>query len=128
MGKLEAKILSQCLSALGRWKDKGIVTHYERRQVRTFGDGRNIKLAEEGTSDIEAYINVNGLLWLYWIEVKREGIDTARPSQYKFFSKWMGLSNVICEIVDDYRMIDKTIEKLTGFEQSKLDAITFTGE
>ena len=120
MGKLvipERDILAACLNRLWWWKSQGVVVHYERRTVRTWTDGRNIKLAESGTPDITTYVKHNGICSICFFEVKRSNVNiTLGPKghQLAFMLRFKDLTNVYYDLINHPSMVDQRIENITN--------------
>ena len=111
----ESTVLSSCLRELSSWQARGLVIYYTRvnsGKVETKW-GTWIQLAEKGTPDIFAFLNVNGTVYVYFIECKRPNGGVWGYEQQEFKFKFKGVKNVIYELVDDCRQVDKTLMELS---------------
>ncbi len=112
----ESTVLSSCLRELQSWQARGLVIYYTRvnsGKVKTEW-GTWLQLAEKGTPDIFAFLNVNGSVHVYFIECKRPNGGIWGYEQQEFKFKFRDVKNVTYDLVDDYRQIARTILKLTG--------------
>lgn len=120
----EGIVLEACIKELKQWQSVGVVIYWQRMNVRTWNDGRHIKLADSGASDLIAYVKNNKLLYVYLIECKRPIGGKVSENQLSFKHRFDGISNVIYEIVTDSKQIYRTIENITKHYQNQLDLIT----
>ncbi len=117
---LEKDIVLSCQKRLMNWQSRGVVVWFDRSNSgKIQSNGRWIQLHKPGTPDLTAYINYNGSCFIYFIEVKTL---TGRQSdkQLEFMMKFRKLTNVFYQLVNDPEQIDITIEKITGYTDTKL--------
>jgi len=121
--KPEETVKAKCLSALDQWQRWGVVIDYD--DVSGLGkkmlpNGRWIIHTKKGKRDLVAWFKVGKVLWSYLIECKAPG-QVQKPEQIVYESKWQGLDNVIYQVVEDYKVIHLTLDRLTGRTKTLLD-------
>lgn len=114
--KPEEIVKFKCLACLERWESWGVVVDYDDvsglgRKMNMF-TGRWIMNTRKGKRDIVAWFRVGDVLWTYLIEVK-SAMGVQSPAQILYEGKWKGLKNVIYQVVDNYRQIDETLDRIT---------------
>ena len=121
----ERDILKSCKHRLDYWQSIGIVVHYDRfNSGKIQYNGKWIQMCKSGTPDLIAYIKTNKETCLiYFIECKRDDKQKLRTVQQNFKDKFIGLNNVMYEMVSHPRQIDITLESITGYGQGLLDNI-----
>lgn len=124
----ERDILKSVKARLSAWQSEGVVLHFDRiNSGKMQINGRWVQLASAGTSDLIAYIKTKDnryalICWVYFIEVKVKG-GKQRDSQKQFEQKFLGIYNVVYQLVTHPDMVDETIERITNHYQNKLDSI-----
>lgn len=113
----EISVKAKCLSRLEQWQKWGVVIDYD--DVSALGKHLNsytmtwFMRTRKGKRDIVAWFKVGKVLWSYFIEVKTlTGVQ--KPEQIEYEKKWIGLENVIYELVSIPGQIDETLDRLTG--------------
>ena len=114
--KPEETVKSKCLAALDQWQRWGVVIDFD--DVSGLGkkmlpNGYWIMHTKKGKRDLVAWFRVQRTLWTYLIECKAPG-QVQKPEQIEYEKKWQGLENVIYQVVEDYKMIHQTLDRLTG--------------
>ncbi len=119
----ESEISKQVQHKLDNWKAKGVVFTHMRLNSGTIQIGRRwVKLCDAGTPDRVAYVNREGICWVYFIEVKTDtGVQSYEQHEFQHIFK--DISNVVYEVVRTAKQVDITIESITGYNQDILDNI-----
>lgn len=121
MKKPEESVKEKCLKCLDRWESWGYVIDFD--DVSGLGKhmnmytGRWTMATKKGKRDLIAWFRVGDILWTYLIECKSK-VGVQSPAQIVYEAKWKGLNNVIYQVVDHYKHIDETLDRMTG--RSKL--------
>ena len=116
--KPEESVKFKCLAALEQWMSWGYVIDYDDvsglgKHMNLF-TGRWTMRTQLGKRDLIAWFRVGRVLWTYLIECKAPGkLQSQRPEQIEYEKKWVGLDNVIYEVVDNYKQIHFTLDRLT---------------
>ena len=112
--KKEADLSKQVYTRLDQWERWGIVLFHDRYNAGKVNIGQRwVQLCKSGHPDRIAYVNVNGLCWVYLIECKAEGKEQS-PKQMEFEEIFEGMSNVIYEVVYEARQIDSTLDRISN--------------
>ena len=112
----ESAVLSACREELSSWQERGVVISFTRvnsGKIETKW-GTWIQLADTGTPDIFAFLNINGHIHVYFIEGKRPVGGVWGYEQQEFKYKYRNVKGVTYELVEDVTQVTNTILKLTG--------------
>lgn len=120
----ENEVKSKCLSRLDQWQRWGVVVDFD--DLSNLGRGFNMYTGsywmrtKSGKRDLIAYFKVGKILWVYLIECKSlVGVQSNKQKEYE--SKFDGMDNCIYQVVDDEKMIDETLDRITGRTKRLLD-------
>ena len=126
MNKAELKVQTACKTRLDIWQSKGVVIDY----LDISGLGKKcirgvwVMHTRKGRPDLFAMYTHQDTCYNYLIECKEPGGGRWEEEQIAYSKEFDGLYNVIYELVTHPNQIDKTIERITQFDQKVIDGIT----
>lgn len=120
----EKDILKSSRMRLDWWERLGVVIHHDRvNSGKIQVNGRWIQMAKSGTPDLIAYINKENSIWVCFFECKAKENSIVQESQKDFQFKWRFIKNVTYDLVYNPIIIDRRIEAITGYSDSKLNSL-----
>lgn len=111
----ESIVLSKCKDMLKKLEIMGWVNYWNRMEVGIHYNmqGYLQKHGRKGDPDLFAFVPVDNVVHVLFLEVKREdGKGIQSSSQQEFESRWVGMHNVQYVIVTDHKKIKQIVDNV----------------